>query len=74
MSTERQAYYTIGPRFFTLDGTIMFVYRIDASNEIGPREATDVDKARCPREWALFEASNAVKKARVAMRKEAASA
>jgi hypothetical protein len=58
MTIERQAVYTTGPRFFLAeDGKhILFAYRIDSGNEIGPREATDPDKENHSKAWAAFQA------------------
>jgi hypothetical protein len=64
MTTERQPYYTAGPRFFMAeDGKrTLFSYRVDSASEIGPREATAADKAKHPGAWAKFEAERPVVK------------
>jgi hypothetical protein len=38
---DRQPVSEKGPRFFELNGKLMFAFRIDPSTEIGPMEATD---------------------------------
>ncbi len=54
----RLAMFTPGPCFSRVeDGTLMFSYQVDASNSIGPRKATDADKAKFPQEWDAFSAS-----------------
>lgn len=58
MTTERAAHFTFGPRFFSEGDQIMFEFAIDGSNKIGPRPATDADKAKHPKAWAAFEAGD----------------
>jgi hypothetical protein len=62
MTTHRQAHYTIGPRFFVDGDRTMFAYRVDSSNEIGPREATKEDREKHPAAWQAFEAGRLAKK------------
>ena len=64
MTTARQSEYAIGPRFFLADDGrhIQFSYRVDSACEIGPREATDADKARYPEAWKAFKATKAARK------------
>jgi hypothetical protein len=57
----REAIFTHGPSFFTAeDGTVMFAYRVDASNQIGPRKATDADMARYQEALAVFNSDQLV--------------
>ncbi len=58
----RLAMFTPGPSFSRADdGTMMFSYQVDASNSIGPRKATDFDKAKYPQDWEIFAASEMMK-------------
>lgn len=43
-----------GPQFVKEDGKVLFLYRSDASSVVGPREATEQDKAQYPEAWAEF--------------------
>ena len=43
----REIVYDTAPRFYRDEaGTVMFVYRLDAATEIGPRPATALDKLK----------------------------
>jgi hypothetical protein len=45
-----------GPRFWAEDGRVLFMNHLDGSTQIGPREATDEDRAEHAAAWAAFEA------------------
>lgn len=45
-----------GVRFEEVDGKVMYLNVLDASNTIGPRAATAADKANNPFEWDQFKA------------------
>lgn len=53
-TTERAAHYTFGPRFFTEGEETLFEFMIDSGNKVGPRPATDADKAKHAEAWAKF--------------------
>lgn len=44
-----------GARFYEDGGEIMFVHVLDATSRIGPREATDADRAEHPESWRRYE-------------------
>lgn len=45
--------------FVRHEGQVLYAYVIDRSSIIGPRIATDADKAAHPAEWEAFQASEA---------------
>lgn len=51
---KREIKYEFGPRFFVQDGETMFAFRIDGTNEIGPRTATQADAEKHPDAFAAF--------------------
>jgi hypothetical protein len=51
---ERDARPSVGPSFLEIDGEVKFQYVIDSGNIIGPRKATDADKAEHGDAWRWF--------------------
>lgn len=51
---EREVVYKPGATFFEQGGVTYFKYQPDASTVIGPRKATNADKAKYAIEWAIF--------------------
>ena len=51
---KREIIFTFGPRFFVENGETMFAFRIDGTNEIGPRTATQADAEKHPDAFAAF--------------------
>lgn len=45
---DRQPVVLRGAQFFEEDGELMFMFRADASTQIGPRPAVDEDKKKHP--------------------------
>jgi hypothetical protein len=58
--TERNAHFTRGPRFSRVGDVVMFEFVIDAGNVIGPRPATDADKAKHEGAWREFNTADAL--------------
>lgn len=53
---ERDVLPKIGPHFLLgSDGAVLFKFVVDVNNILGPRVASDADKATHPEAWARFE-------------------
>lgn len=56
---ERDVLPKIGPHFLLgSDGAVLFKFVVDVNNILGPRVASDADKATHPEAWARFEREN----------------
>ena len=53
-----------GPRFYREADALMFVHHLDASTQIGPRPATDEDKAAHAEALAALEADASPRRAK----------
>lgn len=53
---ERDVLVKVGPHFERgADGAVLFKFVVDTSNVVGPRKATEADKAEHAEAWARFQ-------------------
>lgn len=55
MNNDRNIGVIRGASFYRDNGETMFQFGVDPNNVLGPRIATDSDKAQFPGEWAAFQ-------------------
>lgn len=60
MNNERNIGVVRGASFYRENDQTMFQFGVDPNNVLGPRVATDSDKAQFPGEWAAFQLAYSV--------------